>query len=263
MTAWRSLAANVPRGAKLSLMLASGPPPTSAARPRRALAAVALALATALLVSARARVELLSVASGASRWRSTPELGEGIPPLTSISRVIIARGPPLDLPQLYIADAGCSTAGTGYGVAYDFAQGFEDVRAQPITGPRLAGRCARWHTLSRRVSPDEGQGDVLEVMLTDERGLHAFDVATGERTLCGQIQGMPPSSVLPYRRVSSPSGPAWVVSLPDRVTLVTPAEPRGDEVGCEPDERVLRPLWSVERVIEPLGLTLVDYNRSL
>jgi hypothetical protein len=216
------------------------------------------------VVRSRARVHLLSVANGAELWRSDPEFDANVEPITSISRVIVDQTPEEPTPYLYIADAGCSNAGTGYGVIYRFPSGFNEASIQPITQPRLAGRCARWHTLSRRQS--ETSEDLVEVMITDAKGLHAFDARTGLRTLCGSLDGVPPAGELPYQRIQTEQGLGWIVFLPEELALLLPqdqSEGELDEAHCTPGERVLKARWRVSvSGLTPFGSLHLDHNRD-
>ena len=217
-----------------------------------------------VVVRSRARVHLLSVANGLELWSSDPQFVSEIEPITSVSRVIVDQTSEEPLPYLYIADSGCSNAGTGYGVIYRFPIGFSEAMVQPITEPRLAGRCARWHTLSRRRT--DASEDLVEVMITDSKGLHAFDTSTGIRTLCGALAGMPPAGELPYKRVTTESGPGWFAFLPNELALLTPqsrSEDTPDESHCASQEVVLKPKWRIPlNGLTPFGSVHLDHNND-
>ena len=215
-----------------------------------------------VVVRSRARVHVLSVANGVEVWRSDPQFDLEIEPITSVSRVLVDQAPEEPLPYLYVADAGCSSAGTGYGVIYRFPSGFTEAAVQPIAEPRLAGRCARWHTLSRRRA--DTSEDLVEVMITDAKGLHAFNASTGARSLCGALAEMPPAGELPYQRIQTEEGPGWIVFLPHELALLTPhtrMEGALDEVHCAPEEAVLRARWRIPmNGLTPFGSVHLDHT---
>ena len=212
-----------------------------------------------ILASSLSRVHILSASSGVELWHSSPEEIDPETPLTSIGRVLVEQSG--GIPSLYVVDAGCSTAGNGFGVIYEFAQGFITPSLQtPITGPRSGGRCARWHSLQRS---EEREIDDLLVMLTDTQGLQGFSARDGRRVLCGIIEGMPSTVNMPHLTVSTPSGRGWVAIIPDELMLLTTRARQPEDQGCLDEENIIHPQWRISlRGVTPLGLVSRDLNED-
>ena len=216
-----------------------------------------------VLASTTLRVHIFRLSNGEELWRSSPEdIGQG-ETLSSISKVAVSRESSELYPSLYIADAGCSTAGTGYGVVYRFPEGFATPIKQSINLPRVSGRCSRWQTISHGVNVHGESPEDPLIMITDQHGLHGFSSTSGQRVLCGHYPQDLISGRLPHIQLSSEGEGRWVSILDDQVSLLTIRDRVSNDQHCSDEERVISPLWTVNlKGATPLGLMSIDLNND-
>ncbi len=215
-----------------------------------------------LLASSISRAYLFRLSNGQELWRSSPEdigLGER---LSSLSIVKVSESAEELFPSLYLADAGCSTEGTGYGVVYRFPMGFNTPEHQSINTPRVAGRCSRWQSLIRSPSSDDSSNmDELLVMLTDRYGLHGFSAKTGERHLCGHIDQELVVNRLPYTFIKGRDDLTWVSVVDDRVSSLELRSYQVTDLHCDEGDKVMGERWHTELIgASPIGFLHVDLN---
>ena len=212
-----------------------------------------------ILASSSQRVYLYNLATGTELWHSEPEdLGDE-QALSTIYSVKVSQVFDELFPYLYVSDAGCSTAGTGYGIVYRFLAGFEEVNHQVISGPRQAGRCAKWHTI-RRKNNFSTQDEVF-VLFTDQRGLHAFSADHGERLFCGVYGQDLIAGKLPYKSLNNEQSWAWLSVLDEQVSYLGIRAYEDRDYHCESDEEVIAPIWQTNLVnASPRGLINIDLN---
>lgn len=214
-----------------------------------------------ILIRSSLHAHIFSLSNGQELWRSQPgDLG-GDERISSIASLKVSQVNDELYPYLYLADAGCSTAGTGYGVIYQFTHGFESPVKQPIRGPRAAGRCSKWHTLFRQESLSSE--DQLHVMITDQNGLHAFSSQSGERLICGHLDRELISGRLAYKPLSNLDSASWVSVLDDQVSMLKVRDRQAIDLHCDPHEQVLSPTWTTTLdQATPIGLFNMDLTRD-
>ncbi len=180
-----------------------------------------------LVAAGRRSVFAFDGLTGAVRWRlpEAPFAGEA-PSGIQQARVLDLDGDGLD--DLYLSDTGCGDEGSGRGLIWRFADGFERPRASAIDGPRLNGRCTRWQTFA-----DLDADGRIEVLVTDGDGLNGFDL-DGRRGWCGRLAA-PPNGPLPH--IAAEGG--WFVFLPEGIAWVTGA----DDAACP---AALAPRWRAD-----------------
>ena len=195
---------------------------------------------------------VLDALTGAVSWRLPERLfGPETDPLVRIRHALLTDLEGDGLPDLYVADGGCSQAGRGHGAVVRFAGDLAGAGPQTIiAGPRANGRCARWQT----VSDVDGDG-APDVLVTDAQGINAFDPLTGARRLCGDLPGTPASGKLPHR--ATPDG--LLVVDRGRVLWVAPTD--GPSERCE-EGRLLGARWVVDLggPVQPAGTHTADLD---
>lgn len=126
-----------------------------------------------VVVSTTTGVAIFAGLTGELLWR-LPQ------PLTAVHRVMVADVDADGLPDLYVADRGCGSGGTGDGYFHGFAGGFGgDTLLSAVNEPR----CARFQTLADL----DGDGRP-ELVAPDATGVHAYDPADGDRVFCGDVE---------------------------------------------------------------------------
>ena len=212
-----------------------------------------------ILANSLQRVHIYNLATGTELWRSEPEDLEVEQALTSVHSVKVSQAFDELFPYLYLSDAGCSTAGTGYGIIYRFDDGFQDVQRQVISGPRQAGRCAKWHTLRRK--DNFSQTDDLYVLLTDQKGLHGFSASSGQRILCGNYGQDLVAGELPYKSLNNEEVWSWISILNGQVSYLGLRDYQAEDQHCESAQDIIAPLWQRNLPnATPKGLINIDLN---
>jgi hypothetical protein len=142
--------------------------------------------------------------------------------------------------DLYVTDGGCTNEGTGQGALLRFLGSVEGApTVTPMTGPRVNGRCSRWHSFG------DVDGDALpDLLVNDARGLNVFDPRTGERRWCAALPQAQAGSV-PHRALQATGRPGLEVLAitPAGAHLLEPSDVRRDDCGDAP---TLAPRWTVE-----------------
>lgn len=179
------------------------------------------------LVAAGRQVYVFDGLTGAIRWRLPDAPFDGDPP-SGIQQARLLDLDGDDLDDLYLTDTGCGDEGSGRGLVWRFAEGFEQPRVSVIDGPRLNGRCTRWQTFADL----DGDGRSV-VLVTDGDGLNGFDL-DGARRWCGRFPA-PPNGPLPH--IAAEGG--WFVFLPEGIAWVEP----GADAACD---GALAVRWQVE-----------------
>jgi hypothetical protein len=214
-----------------------------------------------ILIRSSLYAHIFSLSNGQELWRSQPSDLGGDERISSIASLKVSQVNDELYPYLYLADAGCSTAGTGYGVVYQFIHGFESPVKQPIRGPRTAGRCSKWHTLFRQESLSTQ--DQLHVMITDQNGLHTFSSQNGERLICGHLDRELVSGRLAYKPLSNLDSASWVSVLGHQVSMLQVRDWQAIDLHCDPHEQVLSSTWTTTLdQATPIGLFNMDLTRD-
>ena len=211
-----------------------------------------------VLASSSQKVYIYNLATGVELWHSELDDLFADQAFTSIYSVKVSHAFDELFPYLYVSDAGCSTAGTGYGIIYRFFMGFDGPMRQVITEPRQAGRCAKWHSLRRKdsfISQDE-----VYVLLTDQKGLHAFSADSGQRILCGSYGEDLIAGELPYTSLNNESW-SWLSILNEKISYLGLRAYEDNDEHCESDEEVIAPIWQLRLPkARPRGLVNLDLN---
>lgn len=196
-------------------------------------------------------VSVLDALTGTLLWSLPDPLFGDDGPLSLVRRALLVDTDADGLRDLYVADGGCSQDGRGHGVVVRFGAGVGLARPSTVVaGPRAGGRCATWHT----VSEVDGR---LALLITDGQGLNAFDLRTGERTLCGDLPGTPAGGRLPHRAF----GPDRLVFDGGRVMRVAATD--GPTERCD-TARVLTDIWDIDLggTVQIAGTMVGDLNED-
>ena len=141
-----------------------------------------------VLAMAPLDLHLVDVVTGQLKW-SLPRDTFGAPSNAGFSTILVGDFTGDEVDDIYIADGGCADVGTGIGAVINLANGIEPNDTILLNNERDGGRCGRWHT-AMDVDSDGRQ----DIIITDRRGLNAFDTLTGRKTVCGTMENAPPAA---------------------------------------------------------------------
>jgi hypothetical protein len=231
-----------------------------------------------VLVGTNTQLFMLSSIQGQVVWNSNALPIPNVNLFSGIGKVMVIDNASNAFPTLYLADSGCSTAGTGYGVTYRFTQGLQQPITTAISTPRLAGRCAQWHTgltpqlvasqqaTHLRFEQLEDTSAPTSILVTDSNGLHEFDAISGQRVACGYVDNMPAAGALPYALSAYQGQSAWFAWSGESLKLLT-YQDRTDintQLHCQEDEEyMITAQWQIELNQAQLrGATRLDFNQD-
>lgn len=231
-----------------------------------------------VLVGTNTQLFMLSSIQGQVVWNSSALPIPTLNIFSGIGKVMVINNASNTFPTLYLADSGCSTAGTGYGVTYRFTQGLQQPISTPISTPRIAGRCAQWHTgltpqlvasqqaTHLRFEQLEETSAPTSILVTDSNGLHEFDATSGQRVACGYVDDMPAAGALPYALSAYQGQSAWFAWSGSSLKLLT-YQDRTDlntQLHCQDDEEyTITTQWQIELNQAQLkGATRFDFNQD-
>lgn len=198
----------------------------------------------------------LDALTGAILWRLPARpFGDEADALVAVLGARLADFNGDGLPDLYVTDSGCTAGGSGLGVAFSFATGFDAAARLGVIGPpRRGARCARWHTL---VDVD-GDG-WPEVLRPDADGIQAMEPLGGGRVLCGVIDDITGDTNLPHLPLTHPNERRWAVFDRDRVLGLAA---RFDAESCPDGQGSLVVAWQADLggEVRPEGSAVVDLD---
>ena len=194
--------------------------------------------------------------TGAELWRlpAAPFGADRAPLVTVLDARIIDLNDDA-LPDLYVTDSGCTAGGDGLGVAFSFANGFDDVQTLGVVAePRRGARCSRWQTL--RDANGDGRPDVIR---PDANGIDAMSPRGEGRLLCGPIPDIVGDTNMPHLPLADPDRVAWAVFDRGRVMRL---ETRLGEGECPDGQGTLAIAWQANlgAFVRPEGSVVIDID---
>jgi hypothetical protein len=171
-----------------------------------------------VIASGDSMIAVLDALTGTLLW-SLPIDAFGSSTFSAIARLMIVDLTGDGLKDIYVTNGGCGGGGDGKGLIFSY-QDEQFVMVQQLFGNRLNGKCGAWQTVF-----DTDGDQQAEVLITDGNGLNAFDISSGQKTVCG-TESAPPNGPFPTQLIETSTGPRWLVFIEDTAhQMVIQADP--------------------------------------